>query len=239
MTVLDLDLWDRGQPELIFHYTSAGAIAAILDSGILRFNSLERTNDPRETKEYQFAFTTQGRNMPEYVTADAMNEHNAKVNDIIQKNVFIACFTTDDVGLANADQPIGHGRRGFGRARNWHQYADQHRGAVLAFDRYILEAQLRELVSDSVAEKVFYSDIQRDIDEDGNQFTWQPEHLEDPEASARLILTEKRRQFFLTKYTDWASEREYRLLAFTQDRPELPIADSFAGIRARKGLSRR
>ena len=34
----------------------------------------------------------------------------------------------------------------------------------------------------------------------------------------------------MTKFQDWASEREFRLLAFTANRPELPIGEAFSGI---------
>jgi len=225
MTVLNLD--QPAQPDLIYHYTNALNAAAILDSGVIRFSTLDRMNDPRENEDYLFG----ARYLVDDMSTEEFRRRLGVISKLVMSSVRVACFTVDD--LRPPEDAAGHGRRGYGRARNWDQYAGRHTGCVLALNRSVLERELGVRVVDAVAENVDYSDVQRDMSPDGVQFGFSQGQLDldQLEKTAQdLMSPQYRRQFFLTKFEDWSSEREFRLLAFTRDPVELPIAEAFAGI---------
>lgn len=131
MTVLDLEKYQAGQPDLIYHYTTAQNAAAILESRVLRLSSLKGLNDPRESKEYVFPIRG---NLS--IDMDEVRVRLKAISDLVQSNVYVASFTIDETDAPYVDG-TGQAPRGFARARNWDQYADHHRGAVLALDRQV------------------------------------------------------------------------------------------------------
>ena len=204
--------------QLLFHYTSPSTLKAILANGTLRLGPYADTNDPRETKEWVPLFTMRdGPTRPDerYLTrALEASEAAARATDrYLRQGARVACFSLDRERSDGATEgTLFH--RGWARARMWEQYADQHTGACLVFDR---------------------SRLVRLVDEhrptgDGDLFSCGRVHYVDRALTIELTWTavvddgianvlddfQIRRgvadHLYFTKNTDWMSEEEFRIV---------------------------
>lgn len=217
----------------IFHYTTAQGLAAILESGSLRFSSLERMNDPRERQPVNFAFRLDpALTPPSFEETIRLQE---SVDDVLRRGAFLSCFTAE--GSEHSDD--GYYTRGWARPRNWAQYADDHRGACLVFDRqaFVMEtknwlaAQASRLPEDLRHGRIVYDDRQSVDSDDG----WLAMSATDDTGVRRLAEEWRTRywsEFFFRKSTDWSSESEYRVLVWPAGRnqPFIPITSSIVGL---------
>lgn len=225
---------DAQGDNFIFHYTTPLGLAAILDSGTLRFSSLDRMNDPRERQMINLGFRFSGPT-PVMPTSDHMTHLSGAVDEIVRGGAFLACFTSEGTQLSRD----GFYTRGWARPRNWAQYADDHRGACLVFDRqqFIastdswLSAQPSRLTFDLRHGPIEYDDRQS-LEADDDWLTG----ASTDEAVIRAMAEEWRTKYWpqllFRKSTDWSSEMEYRVLVWPVNRqqPYIPIIDSLVGI---------
>jgi hypothetical protein len=228
-----------GGDGLLFHYASAASLEAILASGNIRLNTLDRMNDPRERKDW----VARDLVVPEGDLDWSMLAEQGAVADepnrLLRLGARIACFTQEREPLPGAD-PDALFHRGWARARMWHQYAAAHTGACLVFD-------MTELV-DAV-------DSARKIG-NGDVFSISPVRYADKPLRLPLFgafadvaaiqsalddLTSDGKQIadlFFSKNTDWQSEDEVRILvllwapssAIALEPLDLPYGDSLKAI---------
>ncbi len=195
---------------MLFHYTTSGGLASILDSGVFRLSSMRSMNDPREALDFR-----------------QIGDGGPVLNTVLKDQVHLAAFTHE----GNESAPEGLFARGFARARNWAQYGEAHRGAVLAFNRERLLKVAQAALPGLRHGRMKYRDTaawdQGDID-----WSWIPERNrgEDDHAYATRLLEQIWAQLYLIKNTDWQSEREFRLIYWGGVAPELPIVDCLDGI---------
>lgn len=224
----DLEIERPKGDRYLFHYTTAISLANIVDSGKFRFSSIDRMNDPRESKPWD--------TLPREV-------------DSILRRVQLACMTQEG---SEHKVPDGMFERGFGRSRSWSQYAGEHRGAVLWFDAASFGAAVRRAVADLPGGEgrfpalrdgpVSYLDIQNNavVGPSGKapdytaMIAINPAGFDPAGAlgAAELLEEEHWKSIFFRKNEDWSSEREYRFVVRTSMPTafEVPIADSLRAI---------
>lgn len=219
-------------PELLYHYTTAEALAAILHSKAFRFSDLSKTNDPRETAMLRLAIQRRTENRSDLAPAEFTRR--------IRAGVKVACMTVDRDPLPSIAYEDGQGylHRGFARPRNWSQYGDHHRGACLLFarDPFVAAAEAEAAAQGLTLEhgSVAYHDRQTNARADGTLLDLSSEEFDaDPDALAVSIRRKWSKELFFTKFVDWASECEYRLAVYElppNAEFHLPIKDTLAGI---------
>lgn len=214
----------------LYHYTSASTLAKILESRQLRMGPYSRTNDPRETSEWNPTIDLDEGD--EDLSSAELNKMFHRIGDI-RDGVKLACFTLD----SEIDQPQFRlpFHRGWARARMWHQYANGHSGVCLILDRARWNRDLRTMGENKSA--AIYEGPVRYEDATLGQYqsllTFSSTELRTGESnkSIKRILDGHGQELFFLKNRDWESETEYRFLAVS-DSPEeyVSVSSSLVGI---------
>jgi len=199
---------------LLFHYTSRDSLLAILDSGNLRLNTPSRMNDPRERTQWipEKIVHPEGGVSP--ATMQIKDEVHDQIDLQLRLSARVACLTSDRTPSAGAG-PGTNFHRGWGRARMWEQYGQQHRGAVLVFSRVDLFESFQTTIGAKAVEhlmwgSVDYRDQRLDLPLEGS-FSSVDEvrvALEDLKNKGRNL-----NDLFFVKNSDWSGETEVRFLA--------------------------
>lgn len=197
--------------ELLAHYTTVeAALGHILPTGRIRLSPYTDMSDPLEHKQWTFGAGHWGG-----------FEGNEDFKLLVELSALakIAKETTKLVALTQ-DAPSGYQGvaetfgRGYGRARMWQQYASDHQGVCLLFDR-------SEIIDRMVA----------DLDERGDVYHGAVDYTEEGlagEVQARTLVLENfkenttqavidhianhYRELFFLKTKDWETECEYRFV---------------------------
>lgn len=190
----------------LYHYTRWEiALEHIFPTGEMRFSPLQMTNDPRESKEWMFMF-----NGSRSIDKNEMNEISNKVKLLIQERSKVICFTREDP-TKYKKPPFKVLFRGFAHPRMWAQYAGNHTGVCLIFDKKELTTNITAQLFNvehifegpvSYKNQVGYIDAfsldYSQIKRDGlNKFISQ--HI-----------SKYHKMLFFGKLSDWKSELEYR-----------------------------
>ena len=190
----------------LFHYTRlAPAIESILPDLRLRFSRFSSMRNPRESK---WAFSGTGfLGEEERDDNDAFWELWAAL-DRVRQDVRILSLTADN---EESFHPWG---RGYARPRLWEQYAGNHLGVCLCFERSALvqavEAALRELGLPLFQAMVTYKDDR--IGTAASNFDLGAARERDPDEVISDHVERHTDELFFTKLTDWRSEWEYRFI---------------------------
>jgi hypothetical protein len=221
--------------QFLYHYTKAStALDFILASKTIRLGSYTRTNDPKEAKDWRFDFgTNENRDLGRYKYEELSNW----LTDQLKRNAKLVCFCTDTAPLTG-DHVRDIFNRGFCRPRMWAQYADQHTGMCLVFDR----AKLTKHIGAQLAPEHFVISgpvqyVNRSVIPSlytDNEFTINIDVLEKdgPEIYAQRHLQMFYQRLFFEKMTDWRDEKEWRWVVFAPTETDINIKfeDSLAGV---------
>lgn len=209
--------------DLVFHYTQADSLAAILTNGTLRLGPYSNTNDPREQKEWRAGLLMPaGRARPpaKYLefARDHANEVDEATDRYLRRGACLACFGVDRAPLADA----GAGclfHRGWARARMWDQYAEKHKGACLVFNKLALLEAIDKQIPHAAGDLFLYGNV-----EYRDQPRTIPLKVGDlvnagiAEVLDHLqVLKDAASHLYMTKNTDWQSEQEYRIVVVRWD----------------------
>jgi Protein of unknown function (DUF2971) len=196
---------------LLCHYTRAGtAFEHILPSGMLLMNRYSKMRDPFESQQ------------PMFHAATAWGGDGDAQMRLFWKLQAQVATSRDDwrlLSLTRGDDRPGNPsdvwfRCPWARARIWEQYADNHAGVCLVFDREAMVETLRR----NLGSKGQYQEgvVQYTVGGFGmsdaasialGQFN--EDMLEDDVA---IHVVRYSREFFFLKTDDWASEWEYRFV---------------------------
>lgn len=221
----------------LYHYTSAEiALKYIIANRTLQLGRYVGTNDPKESKMWEFDLGTNGAaDLGSY----KMAEMSEWLSAALKGKAKIACFAMDS-GELSGNHLKDICRRGFSKPRMWAQYGDNHAGVCLVFDR----KKLSELVEEEFSCKhlvlsgpVTYTNrevIRNFYDPDDQQYTINLDHLEKVgrEAYVRDHLRTHYRRLFFEKMEDWRDESEWRFVIFSKNDKNfyLDYKDSLVGI---------
>lgn len=223
----------REVDQFVYHYTRAEtARDFILKSWTLRLNTLSETNDPRESKAWQFNLWTGGKH--DLARYD-MQEVSAWFSKELKSRTRLACFARDQ-GPLTGDHTQDILRRGLARSRMWAQYADSHRGVCLVFDKARLIKAVAEHLSPRICfvGDVAYKDHYVVRAAAPHEFMINIDELETlgPERYALLHLQRYHDQLFFEKLLDWRDEVEWRVVVLGEDEGPLllPIDGLLVGV---------
>lgn len=220
---------------LLYHYTTASkAREYILKNRSLMLGNYTKTNDPKETKTWQFNLGTNGeRDLGAY----NMAEESAWLSQELKHRARLACFCMDR-GPLSGNHIDDIFRRGFCKPRMWAQYADKHSGVCLVFDRRRLTKAIDEQIGAShlvMSGPIKYLD--REIVQNlykEQQYMINTDVLEQVGRAAYpdLHLKTHNQRLFFEKMTDWRDECEWRWVAFARSDDDLYInfGNSLVGV---------
>ena len=210
--------------EYLYHYTTLEtALENILPSGKIKFSSFAKTNDPRESKEWYFGYLYAPENFSQIV-----NGINKKISDEIKRGCRIFCSSLDDSNMP------GDNGRGFSRPRMWAQYASNHRGVCLMFDK----SRLIELALLQLRDKgnIFYDQVEYitkdEEDEDWYTIDYSLYKSLGTDYLKKCRIEQFYKKYYFRKHSDWQEEKEYRiLLAGIEDTDEfIDFKEALQGI---------
>ena len=223
----------RSADQYVYHYTSANtARNYILKDATLLLSPYASTNDPKETKDWQFGLGTwQNRDLGKYKHSALSSWLSAE----LKRRTRLACFSTDVPPLSGSHMSDIL-NRGYAKPRMWAQYAEKHTGICLVF----LKSSLLEVVKthlkslELVAGPVVYQNrlVVRSLEP--HEFMLNIDVYESvgeskyAQAHAHQFMPE----LFFEKLQDWRDENEWRIVAFT-DSPDnllIPIRQCLAGV---------
>lgn len=221
----------------LYHYTSTDvALEYIIANHTLQFSSYVGTNDPKESKSWEFDLGTNGgTDLGKY----KMSEMSGWLSVALKGEAKIACFSMDSKGLSgNHMQDIF--RRGFSKPRMWAQYADKHAGVCLVFDRKRLNELVEERFSSEhlvLSGPVTYTNrevIRNLYNPDDQQYTINLDHLETVGQERYVMdhLNTHYKRLFFEKMEDWRDESEWRIVVFSKNNENLYLdyKDALVGI---------
>jgi len=202
---------------LLFHYTTnKSAIEHILREMLLKMGKYSKTNDPKESKEWE-PFVFIGSRKKEF-WPHALDSREEILR--VQHCTRILCLTLDCEGDLD-DAAVE--RRGYGLSRMWTQYAGDHTGVCMILDAPSLGLEIQATVQtrhDLLQRQVRYADLSEEYRRaDMKAFEINVNRVEE------LGIVEAIRQhvqihadtFFFKKAHDWRDEREYRWVYCGQD----------------------
>ena len=209
----ELDRW-------CYHYTTRDtAIQHVLYNRTLKLSKFKYVNDPRENKLDGFSFP-----VIDHDDGSITIERSPSIGEasrLLTSRTLVLCMSKDPRDASS------HGirRRGFRKQRMWAQYAGNHTGVCLAFDRLKLEAAIAQQID--AKGHLFFGDVDYD---DGFKTPHEAFSLDPREVKTRGlddILREKvqayHRYFFFLKDPDWSNECEWRSVFYGESEQELYI----------------
>jgi Protein of unknown function (DUF2971) len=217
--------------QYIYHYTPCAK--PTLQSRTLKFGMYIRTNDPKESKDWEFDL---GTNENADIGRYDMQALGAWLSAQLKANARAACFSLDTPPLSG-NHLSDIFKRGFCKPRMWAQYAARHTGACLVFDfqklHWLVEEQFPSpfLVIGGPMQYVD-RDVIRRMDE--TAYTINIDYLERMGKTEYVkwhLLAYYKRLFF-EKMTDWRDEREFRWMIFGSQTDDLYVKfeDALVGI---------
>jgi len=134
---------------LLFHYTSRErAVENIFRNMTIRMGPLLGTNDPRETAPWGFSMTLENEGIGP--SGERFLEINREIDRNLKNSCRIVCFSEDspdlNPGLGHPDHYVRDdlGPQGYAHDRMWAQYAGNHTGVCIFFDRARLTQRMEE-----------------------------------------------------------------------------------------------
>lgn len=223
----------KAHDKYVYHYSRADtARDYILKSRTLRLSTLADTNDPRESKVWEFNLWTSGKHdLGRY----KMSECSAWFSKALKSTARLACFSRDREPLSG-DHTRDILNRGLARSRMWAQYADRHKGVCLVFNRDLLIQAVGAHLAPRVClvGNVAYKDHYVVRNAAPHEFMIDVDALEaiGPQRYVVAHLQRYHDELFFEKLQDWRDEVEWRLLALGVDEGPLylPIEDSLVGV---------
>jgi hypothetical protein len=221
------------QEKYLYHYTSSNiAIHYILKDKTLKIGKYINTNDPKETKDWQFFVgSNEGHDLSKY----NLDEISKKVTQALKHRANVICFSKDRILSGDHIKDIFN--RGFCKARMWAQYGDNHRGVCLIFDKSALNIAIS-------------NQFLNDFDIYGGSVTYKNrlivEYLSTSSYGINIDYLERLRlekyvkahiythhkRLFFEKSEDWSNEDEFRWVLFSNKEEDvyLRFGNSLAGV---------
>lgn len=202
------------QHKYLYHYTSSKiATDNILSNKTLKIGRYIETNDPKETKEWQFFVgTNEGRELSPY----NLTEMSIKATHALKHRTNVICFSCDRE--LSGDHMVDIFNRGFCKPKMWAQYAENHKGVCLIFDKEALSKTIMDKFS---SDFLIYSghvtyENRIIIETTSAPYGINVDYLEGlgfEEYIKAHIETHHKRLFF-EKSKDWSNEDEFRWVLF-------------------------
>ena len=229
----DLDLmqsFPRKENQYLFHYTTFSSALGILLSRQMRLGSLQNMNDPLEFQDHVGDGVSFDGNPSNEDIALLLRQVRDAVTEK-QNSIRLASFSMDmpfsNQAKGSQENYFNNLSKGWARSRMWAQYADNHKGVCLVFDKTNLIKEFEKKFKKESCEthygKVNYT----------NNLYPLKERLRQP---CNSLLTTDKIEFLFQKCEDFRDEQEFRLLLINKklrDNKEIvsfPISNSICGV---------
>lgn len=230
--------WKKGfdKNAFIYHYTSFDTLLRIIDGDSFRFSPLSNTNDTTEQKvRMKYLFQ--------------LNQHSSA--DVEQfenywrkwtSNSKLLCFSCDlseeHLSTFVARDPLDVSGRGFALPRMWAQYAEKNSGVCIVINKEKLSKRAKDLFPEIAHKPVTYYDWTTGFPISEEVFLKQIKIIKrNPNSFFAANFTHDNSDFanyyFFSKFSDWATENEYRFVIPSNDSSVLyldGIKDCIEGI---------
>jgi len=213
---------------LLYHYTKASTfLDKITQSNTLKFSSFKDTNDPVEFVSLRHYVMGSGNK-------DELDSLFTKGREIsnIRNNIKVCCFSIDYVEDQYSDTEKNF-CRGFCRCRMWSQYAENHSGLCLVFNKERIKNRFLSSINseNTIHIKKYESKVKYDNNLSGlfNLTNLKNVPLE---KNAFEFINDNIDIYAFTKLKDYRDEQEYRLVVVPETlyKFELSYMDSLVGI---------
>ncbi|MBT2722328.1 DUF2971 domain-containing protein [Bacillus sp. ISL-46] len=197
--------------QYLYHFTTyTTALEHILTSRTLRFSPFSKTNDPRESKNWNFTLILSS---DDNLDNQAVYNLQSEINKLLKNNTKLLCFTRD---VVLPSDPVSFIRgNGFSHPRMWAQYAGNHSGICLVFDK----SKLTKIINDTFAEKgtIYQNHVSYDSFSHGMAFDLNYDDVENngTKLSVKNHLDKYINELFFLKMPDWKDEWEFRYVLFS------------------------
>lgn len=192
--------------QFVFHYTTYTSALGILLSQQICLGSLTNMNDPLEFQDYRegsFDYCSNNKkDQPILLYSEYKNAVEEK-----ERAVRLASFSIDEPIQKDCQEKCYNLlSKGWARSRMWAQYADNHKGLSLVFDREFLEIEFKGAFDtyESFCDKVKYTNNLKPL----------KNALSSP---CKSFLEGDKIKFLFQKCQDFRDEQEFRLLLIKED----------------------
>ncbi|HRS18054.1 MAG TPA: DUF2971 domain-containing protein [Bacteroidales bacterium] len=179
--------------ETIYHFTKISTLVElILPTMLLKLNSIENMNDPRETKIFGFSQITDS------VDNSSLEKNNKEFSDFIKKNIKICSFVKN---ATVGDSII----EGFKNTMMWAHYGDNHKGVSIALNYNKIKEKNKKIKF----EKIEYFKPNNNF----LQIDKQEYNKDKKKYRENLFINEETlKKLFFQKTWEWSNENEIRAL---------------------------
>ena len=185
----------------LFHYTSYLSALGILLSQQMRLGSLANMNDPLEFQDHSNEGLIFVGNSPEE-ECDLKIKNYEKAVIEKQNSVRLASFSMDFFSGNHTDCD-NNLSKGWARSRMWAQYADNHKGVCLVFEKKNLVESFRKGLTGDLCKTYCRSVHYTNNLEQLKNALWR---------SCKSLLSNDKIGFLFQKSKDFRDEQEFRLL---------------------------
>lgn len=205
----------EGSDKLLFHYTSLESACNILSSNKLRLSNLANMNDPLEfCKPDCFGFG----DVRTDIMKKAMRELMASLQERENK-IRLICFCKDfyckgewnNENLQNYSSNLTF--KGWARSRMWAQYADNHRGVCLVFNKSEFNGEFKKLANNHIKilepQKITYTNYLNELE---SAMTDELDVKNHDSNFLHFYLDDERTKYLFQKSEDFRDENEYRFV---------------------------
>jgi hypothetical protein len=215
----------------LYHYTQSETLyKLILKNMKIKFSKYQFLNDPRESKTWPFVFYSKESKDYNNFSSKFFEDFSKYILD----NSYVFCCSRDNP-QANENKLDISFQSGFGHPRMWAQYAQNHTGVCIAFNK----EKLHKAISITIdQETLFYGPVEYLNSASGPQNNaYHIQYIEDIykkgiSATVNSLLPKYSKEYFFTKHLDWQDEWEYRWICFSNKFDDLyiPIEDCIEEI---------
>lgn len=203
-----------GDDSLLYHYTSLSSACKILESGSLKLSNLTNTNDPLEfLSPENFGFSYWGdidyRKVFYELTLAGQNRRNYVRMLCFCKDLF--CTPDEWKNEKNQDFADNLLFKGWARSRMWAQYADNHSGVCLVFDKTEFQKYFNALANKDIEilpdRAIDYTNYLTELETSMADINSGKRPIDD---YSNFYLEEDKKKFLFQKCQDYRDENEYR-----------------------------
>lgn len=214
-----------GSEELLFHYTSLEAACNILSSNKLRLGNLSNMNDPLEfCRPKGFGFNGVNLDIGKAVREleTSLQERENKVRLICFCRDFF-CQNEEWNNTQNQNFSSNLTFKGWARCRMWAQYANNHKGVCLVFNKSEFDYEFKKLANNHTKilelHKITYTNNLSELESAMTDEVNVKNHNKD---FLHFYLDDERIEYLFQKCEDFRDENEYRfaLIDDTLDSPQ-------------------
>ncbi|MDP8269317.1 MAG: DUF2971 domain-containing protein [Candidatus Tenebribacter davisii] len=204
--------------DALFHYTKKSILFEyIIPSMKLRLSPINKTNDPKEYKEWYYNEVAIGGNAS--FNSKKKFEAQTKLNDLRLQKSKVACFCSN-IDYYDEFNIIEEAKRkicGYEKSRMWSQYGEEHSGICLVFSKEELEKILDTITAEKIKSFKDIMDYRIINLSDFPIIEINKLNRKGVEKYCEEKIQNEQKTFFFTKDEDYKDESEFRIVILSEN----------------------